>query len=57
VFHIGAQYYNTGLMLFNRLAFTTLLEAAMPIDIRLPLTSVGGGGLVFVLGPDCQLFG
>jgi len=45
------------LMLFIRLTFNTLLDAAMSIDLRLPLTSVGRGGLVCVLGPDCQLFG
>jgi len=44
-------------MLLNPLTFNTLLDAAMPIDLRLPLTSVGGGGLVCVLDPDCQLFG
>jgi len=32
-----------------------LLDAAMPIDLHLPPTSVGGGSLVCVLGPDCQL--
>jgi len=39
-------------MLFT---FNSLLDAA--IDLYLPPTSVDGGGLVHVLGPDCQLFG
>jgi len=33
-------------MLFNRLTFNTLLDAAMPIDLHLLPTSVGGSGLV-----------
>jgi len=40
-------------MLINQL---TLLDAAMPIDLHLPPTSVGGDGLVCVLGPDYQPF-
>jgi len=45
------------LMLFNRLILNTLLDAAIPVDLHLPPTSVGGGGLVCALGPNCQLFG
>ena len=30
-------------------------DAALPVDLCCPLTSVGGGGLVSVLGPDCQI--
>jgi len=44
-------------MLFNQLTSNTLLDAAMLIDLRLQPTSVGGGGFVCVLGPDCQHFG
>jgi len=35
-------------MLFNRLIFNTLLDAAMPKDLCLPPTSVDGGSL-FIL--------
>ena len=47
------------LILFTALTFNTscyLLYIAVLAGLRLPLTTVNGGGLVCVLGLGCQIF-
>jgi len=56
-YSFNKNFYYYLLILFNWLTFNIFLDATMPINFCLPPpSSVGGGGLVCVLGPDCQLF-
>jgi len=41
------MFIKKSLMLFNQVTFNTLRDAAMPMHLHLPPTSVGGGSIEY----------